>query len=124
MTGFLKKVFWMAALAGVGYLGYQHAPGQHLVDLVGVPSTGASEASARTLSETSARTLSVNCVDVNDANYQALQRIKYVNPIRAKTILEVRMDRPFRTLDDLTLVKGINSYRVEEIRRQGVACVR
>lgn len=116
MTSFLKKVFWMAALAGVGYLGYQHAPGQHLEDLVGVPSTRASEASARTLS--------VNCVDVNDANYQALQRIKYVNPIRAKTILEVRMDRPFRSLDDLTLVKGINSYRVEEIRREGVACVR
>lgn len=116
MASFLKKAFWMAALAGVGYLGYQHAPGQHLGELVGVPSSSASEASARTLS--------VHCVDVNDASYQDLQRIKYINPIRAKTILEVRMDRPFRRLDDLTLVKGINSYRVEEIRSQGVACVR
>lgn len=115
MASFLKKVFWTAALAGVGYLGYQHVPGQHLENLVGDPSSGPSEASARTLS--------VRCVDVNDASYQELQRIKYVNPIRAKTILEVRMDRPFRSLDDLTLVKGISSYRVEEIRSQGVACI-
>lgn len=116
MVSFLKKAFWMAAIAGVGYLGYQHAPGAPLEKLVGAPSSSASEASARSLS--------VGCVDVNEATYQELQRIKYVNPIRAKTILEVRMERPFRTLDDLTLVKGINSYRVDEIRSQGVACIR
>lgn len=122
MTGFLKKVFWAAALAGAAYAGYQHAPGwAHAPDvsmeeLVGVPSSSAAEASARTLS--------TRCVDVNSAGYQDLQRIRYVNPIRAKTIMELRMDRPFADLGELVRVKGINSHRVEAIRRQGVACIR
>lgn len=116
MTGFLKKVLWLAAVAGVGYVGYQHGPDWNVERMVDVPSSSASEASARTLS--------TRCVDVNAASYQELQRIKYVNPIRAKTILEIRMEQPFRNLEDLTRIKGINSYRVQEIRSQGVACVR
>lgn len=123
MTGFVKKVFWTAALAGLGYVGYEHAPAAwrqvpdvSVEQLVGVPSSTAAEADARTLS--------TECVDVNSASYQELQRIQYVNPIRAKTILELRMSRPFRDLDELTQVKGISSYRVKDIRRQGVACIR
>lgn len=115
MTGFLKKLFWVAAVAGIGYVGYEKAPHWNVGQMVGVPSSSASEAAARTLS--------TRCVDMNTASYQELQGIKYVNPIRAKTILEVRMERPFQRLDDLTRIKGINSYRVEEIRSQGLACV-
>lgn len=120
MGAFMKKLLWLAAIAGVGYLGYQEAPGLvpsiEIGHIVSAPSSSASEASARTLS--------VNCVDVNRADYQELQRIRYVNPIRAKTILEMRIGQPFRTLDDLTRVKGISPHRVQEIRREGVACVR
>lgn len=116
MSDVLKKVLWLAVFAGLAYVGYQHPPDWDLARLVGVPSSSATEASARNLTR--------GCVNVNAASYQDLQRIKYVNPIRAKTILELRMDRPFRSLDDLTRIKGINSYRVEEIRSQGVACIR
>lgn len=122
MTRFLKNVLWTAALAGLAYAGYQQAPGwAHAPDvsvegLVGVPSSSAAEASTRTLSN--------RCVDVNAASYQDLQRIRYVNPIRAKTIMELRMDRPFRDLGDLARIKGISSHRVEAIRRQDVACLR
>lgn len=117
MKSFMRKVFWLAALAAVAYGGYRYAPqGWQPTDLVGVPSSSASEAAARSLA--------VGCVDLNRASYQKLQRIRYVNPIRAKTILEMRMERPFRRLDDLTRVKGISAHRVEEIRRDGTACVR
>ena len=121
MTSFLKKAFWTAALAALAYAGYQHAPSWarapdvSVEELVGVPSSSAAEADARTLSTT--------CVDVNSAGYQELQRIRYVNPIRAKTIMELRMDRPFRDLGDLVRVRGIGSHRVDAIRRQGVACL-
>lgn len=116
MGSAMKKLFWLAAIAGVGYFGWQEAPGIELGHLLSGPSSSARDASARTLS--------VGCVDLNTGTYQQLQHIKYVNPIRAKTILEMRMDRPFRSLNDLVRVKGISRHRVGEIRRQGVACVR
>ena len=116
MGSTMKKLIWLAAIAGVGYLAYQEVPGMELGHLVSAPSSSASQASARTLG--------VGCVDLNSGTYQQLQHIKYVNPIRAKTILEMRIDRPFRTVDDLVRIKGINRHRVGEIRRQGVACVR
>lgn len=112
----IKKTFWLAAIAGLGYLGYQEAPGLELERMVGIPTSSATEASARSLS--------AGCVDVNRADYQALQRIKYVNPVRAKTILEIRVNDPFRSLNGLTRIRGINRHRVQEIRSEGLACIR
>ena len=60
-------------------------------------------------------------VDVNTADFDALQTIPHVGPERARAIMAMR---PLDGLDDLTSLDGIGPKRLEEIRASGVACGR
>jgi competence ComEA-like helix-hairpin-helix protein len=60
-------------------------------------------------------------VDVNTADFDALQTIPHVGPERARAIMAMR---PLDGLEDLTGLDGIGPKRLEEIRASGVACGR
>lgn len=63
------------------------------------------------------------CVDINTANAQQLQRIIHIGPVRAAQIIELRRHRPFKSVGELTRVRGIAARRLADIRAQGLACV-
>jgi hypothetical protein len=67
---------------------------------------------------------SANCVDINTAPAAQLQRIIHVGAARAAQIVEMRQQRPFESVDQLTRVRGIAAARLADIKRQGLACVR
>lgn len=62
-------------------------------------------------------------VNINTANVEELQRIKHIGEVRAKEIIELRKNREFKSVDDLTRVKGIAASRLKDIKEQGIACV-
>ena len=63
------------------------------------------------------------CVDVNTATADDLQRIIHIGPVRAQQIIGMRRTRPFRSVQELTRVRGIAEIRLRDIVRQGLACV-
>ena len=65
-----------------------------------------------------------SCIDINTADAMALQRIIHIGPERAGQIIQLRRERPFRTVDELVRVRGIAAQRLADIKRQGLACVR
>ena len=66
---------------------------------------------------------SAACVDINRADSEELQQIIHVGPARARQILALRRERPFRSVNDLTRANGIATGRLRDIIAQGVACV-
>lgn len=64
------------------------------------------------------------CVDINTAGVEELQEIIHIGPKRAVQIVNLRRQRPFRSVDELVRVKGIATKRLADITRQGAACVR
>ena len=64
-----------------------------------------------------------DCVDINTANAEALQQITHIGPQYAAQIIELREQKPFRSVDELTRVSGIGEGRLREIKAQGLACV-
>lgn len=62
------------------------------------------------------------CVDINEAPEEELTRIVHITDQRARDIRRLRLESPFRSLDDLSNVPGIGSGRVDDIRRQDLAC--
>ena len=63
------------------------------------------------------------CVDVNTATAVDLQGIIHIGPVRAQEIIGLRRTRPFRSVQELTRVRGIAEIRLRDIMRQGLACV-
>jgi DNA uptake protein ComE-like DNA-binding protein len=63
------------------------------------------------------------CVDVNTASRSDLERIIHIGANRSREIMERRLVRPFSSLDDLRRVTGLGTGDLEDIRRQGLACV-
>lgn len=61
-----------------------------------------------------------NCVDLNEASLNDLQKISHVGAERAQLIINAR---PFQSLDDLITINGLSETRVQEIKQQGVACI-
>lgn len=58
-------------------------------------------------------------VDINAANEQELDAIKGIGPAKAKAIVEYRKaNGPFKSVDDLTKVKGIKDKTLAKIRDQ------
>jgi beta-lactamase superfamily II metal-dependent hydrolase len=70
--------------------------------------------------ETEALAAVPSCVDINTADAERLQEIIHVGPDFAQQILELR---PFNSVDELTRVRGIGEGRLNDIRKQGLACV-
>lgn len=62
---------------------------------------------------------SSNCIDINSASEEELQRIIHIGPERAKDLIELR---PFNRVDDLTRISGIGPARIDDIKNQGKAC--
>jgi beta-lactamase superfamily II metal-dependent hydrolase len=60
------------------------------------------------------------CIDLNAASSAELQEIEGIGPAFAKDIIA---ERPFRTLDQLTDIKGIGPGKLKSIKEQGLACV-
>ena len=65
-----------------------------------------------------------NCVDINTAGSEELQRIIHIGPQRAGQIAQLRQQKRFETVDELVRVRGIAAARLRDIKAQGLACVR
>jgi competence protein ComEC len=59
-------------------------------------------------------------IDINQASAEELQRIAHIGEARAAEVVRLR---PFRSLTQLTRIRGIGQGRLGEIRAQGLACV-
>jgi competence ComEA-like helix-hairpin-helix protein len=55
-------------------------------------------------------------VDLNTADEATLQTLPGVGPALARRILEARKERPFRSVDDLTRVRGIGPATLRRLR--------
>ncbi len=62
-------------------------------------------------------------VNINTASVEELQEIVHVGPAYAEQIVELREQQPFRSVDELTRVRGIGDERLREIKAQGLAGV-
>ena len=67
--------------------------------------------------------LSEDCVDINTASAEELQRIIHVGPAYARAIVKLRQERSFQSVEELTRVQGIGDGRLRDILNQGLACV-
>lgn len=63
------------------------------------------------------------CIDINTATYGDLMRIIHIAEVRAEEIIQIRGQRRFRSVDDLTWVNGIGPARIRDIKSEGIACV-
>jgi DNA uptake protein ComE-like DNA-binding protein len=63
------------------------------------------------------------CININTASPKELERIIHIGPDRSAQTIKLRKERPFRTVDELTRVKGIAAARLADIKKQGLACV-
>ena len=60
------------------------------------------------------------CEDINTANASVLQRVRGIGRVKAQAIIAYRNQHgPFRSLDELTNVKGIGPATVENFRMAG-----
>jgi predicted flap endonuclease-1-like 5' DNA nuclease len=64
-----------------------------------------------------------HCVDINRAGADELQQIVHIGPDLAGQIINLRAQRPFASVDELTRVSGIGPARLSDINAQGLACV-
>ena len=65
------------------------------------------------------------CEDINTANASVLQRVNGIGRAKAQAIIAYRNQHgPFRSLDELTNVKGIGPATVENFRMGRVLCAR
>jgi DNA uptake protein ComE-like DNA-binding protein len=51
---------------------------------------------------------------------EELQEIIHIGPVRAQEIIRLR---PFHSVDELIKVSGIGLVRLEDIKKEGKACV-
>lgn len=65
-----------------------------------------------------------NCVDINRASTDELERIIHIGPSRAEDLVRLREQSPFASVDDLARISGIGPSRVADIKGEGLACVR
>jgi len=63
------------------------------------------------------------CININTASSIELQKITHVGPKLAEKIILIRNEKMFLTMDDLIKVKGIGSSTLDDIKKQGIACL-
>lgn len=61
-----------------------------------------------------------SCLDINTASEEKLQEITHIGPALASALIKLR---PYRSVDELTNVKGIGPGRLHDIKSQGLACI-
>jgi len=65
------------------------------------------------------------CIDINTASKEELMKIKWVGEKIADLIIQERQKRPFSSLDELeTRISGIGPKKLQDIKQQGLACVK
>src|SRR5699024_3538557 len=60
------------------------------------------------------------CININSASLDELQQIIHIGQARSEAIID---QRPFRSVDQLTSIKGIGSVRIADIKTEGLACI-
>lgn len=63
---------------------------------------------------------SVNCININSASAEEVQKIIHIGPARSGELVRLR---PFHSVDDLKRIKGIGPSRINDINAQGLACI-
>ena len=64
-----------------------------------------------------------DCVNINTAPKEELEKIIHIGPSRAAQIINLREEALFSSLDDLERVVGISPARLADIKKQGLAWV-
>lgn len=62
-----------------------------------------------------------DCVDINTASLEEMRRIMHLDEVRGPAAIQLR---PYRSVADLSRIKGIGAKRLADIQAQGLACVR
>lgn len=62
-----------------------------------------------------------SCIDINQAAIDEIQKIIHIGPERAQNLIDLR---PFHSVDDLDSIKGIGPARIDDIKNEGLACVK
>ena len=62
-----------------------------------------------------------DCIDINSASQEDLEKLSGIGPAKAQAIIEAR---PFSSLNDLIRVKGIGEKTLQKIKEQGLACLK
>lgn len=60
-------------------------------------------------------------IDINDASKEELDKLYGIGPAKAEAIIS---ERPFECVDDLIKVNGIGEITLQNIKTQGLVCVK
>ena len=55
-------------------------------------------------------------ININTADQATLESIPHIGPTKATAIIEYRKDHPFKTVEDLAMVKGIGEKTIAKIK--------
>lgn len=61
------------------------------------------------------------CIDINSASKQQLMDIVHIGEARADELISLR---PFDSIDQLSRIRGIGDARLNDIKSEGIACVK
>lgn len=62
-----------------------------------------------------------DCININEAPSEKLQEIIHIGPARAENLINMR---PYQTVEGLTKINGIGPSRIDDIKGQGLACIK
>ncbi len=66
---------------------------------------------------------STDCVNINTAPKEELEKIIHIGPSYAEQIINLRAETLFSSVDELDRVIGIGPSRLADIKEEGLACV-
>ncbi|MGG0719301.1 MBL fold metallo-hydrolase [Robertmurraya massiliosenegalensis] len=61
-----------------------------------------------------------SCININTASAEEVEEIIHIGPERAKDLIELR---PYQSIEELTKINGIGQARVDDIKKEGLACI-
>jgi competence protein ComEA len=117
------ETYLITTALAAGLTGASFAWGQQQMPKSGVsPSTPAMAPAAMTAATPGApdpATVTGALVNINSADEAALMSVKGVGKAKAKAIIEYRQKNgPFKSVDDLTKIKGIKSKSLQKFKNQ------
>ena len=63
----------------------------------------------------------VACIDINTASREQLKEIRHIDENRVDNLIKLR---PYTSVDQLTRISGIGAARLNDIKKQALACVK